>query len=74
MFWPQMVAEIGNMQVTVGTEEPMALPGYWVGPPPDNLIRRTKQDKGYCDWDPNECNGEEGCSWHTCSWIQRSLL
>ena len=63
----EMKATIGNNVVTIGVEEPMALPGYWVGPPPLHLVQKVVQDKGYCDWDPEACNGEEGCGSGQCA-------
>ena len=63
----EMTAMLGSKQVTIGVEEPIAKPGYWIGPPPQNLVRRVEQDKGYCDWDPIECLGELGCGSGLCS-------
>ena len=63
----EMTATIGNNVVSIGVEEPLARPGYWVGPPPSALVQRVAQDKGYCDWDPLECEGEEGCGSGLCA-------
>ena len=62
-----MTATVGNNVVAIGVEEPMALPGYWVGPPPSSLVQIVAQDKGYCDWDPLECEGVEGCGSGLCA-------